>query len=197
MLTIVFDAAPLITACKFEAQGKLVIDHVLAGCRIAIAPSVEEEVAVLGAGYPDGVVAGERIARGEIQVVPVGERCWARYLAAYALGDGERDSIELCGQVNNVEALVTDDYLAFVAATRQGLKAWMLPDLVAELAARGAVALDVAEAILVTIRPRYRMGVIEHSLERLQEVKERAESRRASQGGNSPGGGTPQGGRGE
>ena len=27
---------------------------------------VEEEVAVLGAGYPDWVVAGERIARGEL-----------------------------------------------------------------------------------------------------------------------------------
>ena len=39
MLTIVFDAAPLITACKFEAQNKLVMDHVLAGCRIAIGPS--------------------------------------------------------------------------------------------------------------------------------------------------------------
>jgi hypothetical protein len=60
-------------------------------------------------------------------------------------GDGERDSIELCGQVSNVETLVTDDYLAFVAATRQGLKAWMLPDLVLELAARG-------------YRPRCRRG---------------------------------------
>lgn len=76
MLTAVFDAGPLITACKFEAQGKLVIDHVLPGCHIVIAPSVEEEVAVLGAGYPDGVVAGERIARGDIQVVPVAERRW-------------------------------------------------------------------------------------------------------------------------
>ena len=125
------------------------------------------------------------------------ERRWAQYLAAYALGDGERDSMELCGQVHTVAALVTDDYLAFVAATRQGLQAWMLPDVVVELAARGAVALDVAEAILGTMRPRYRVGVIEHSLGRLQEVKERAESRRASQGGNSPGGGTPQGSRGE
>src|SRR6266545_5107286 len=127
----------------------------------------------------------------------VAERKWTRYLAEYALGDGERDSIELCGQETGVEALVTDDYLAFVAATRQGLKAWMLPDLVVELAARGAIALEVAEAILVMIRPRYRVGVIAHSLGRLQEVKERAESRRASQGGNSPGGGTPPGGRGE
>jgi predicted nucleic acid-binding protein len=197
VLTLVFDAAPLITACKFEAQGKLVIDHLLWGCRIVIAPSVEEEVAVLGAGYPDGVVAGERIARGEIQVVSVEERRWARYLADYALGDGERDSIALCGQVNGIEALVTDDYLAFVAATRLGLKVWMLPDVVVELAAREAVAFEATEAVLVTIRPRYRMGIMEHSVVRLQEVKERAESRSASEGGNSPGGGTSQGSRSE
>ena len=132
-LTAVFDAGPLITACKFETQGKLVIDHLLSGCHIVIAPSVEEEVAVLGAGYPDGVVAGERIAQGGIQVMPVADRRWARHLAAYALGDGERDSIELCGQVEGVEALVTDDYLAFVAATRLDLKAWMLPDLVSKI----------------------------------------------------------------
>jgi predicted nucleic acid-binding protein len=197
VLTLVFDAAPLITACKFETQGKLVIDHLLWGCRIMIVSSVEEEVAVLGAGYPDGVVAGERIARGEIQVVSVEERRWARHLADYALGDGERDSIELCGQADRVEALVTDDYLAFVAATRLGLKAWMLPDVVVELVARGAVAFEAAEAILTTIRPRYRMGVIEHSVVRLQEVKERAESRSASEGGNSPGSGTSQSGRSE
>ncbi len=66
MLTVVFDAGPLITACKFESQGKLVVDYLLSGCRIMIALKVEEEVAVLGAGYPDGVVAGERIAQGVI-----------------------------------------------------------------------------------------------------------------------------------
>jgi hypothetical protein len=74
VLTVVFDAGPLITACKFESGGKLVVDHLLSGCRIVIAPSVEEEVAVLGAGYPDGVVAGERIAQGTIQVVPAPDR---------------------------------------------------------------------------------------------------------------------------
>jgi hypothetical protein len=50
----------------FESQGKLVVDYLLSGCHIVIAPSVEEEVAVRGAGYPDGVVAGERIAQGLI-----------------------------------------------------------------------------------------------------------------------------------
>jgi hypothetical protein len=169
--TVVFDAGPLITACKFEAQGKLVIDHLLSGCYIVIAPSVEEEVAVLGAGYPDGVVAGERIAQDSIRVMPVTDRRWARHLATYALGDGERDSIELCGQVEGVEALVTDDYLVFVAATRLDLKAWMLPDLVVKLARRGSLTVRVAAAILETVRSRYRAGVIEHSLAQLVEGK--------------------------
>jgi len=171
VLTVVFDASPLITACKFETQGKLVIDHLLSGCHIVIAPSVEEEVAVLGAGYPDGVIAGERIAQS-IPVIPVADRRWAQQLAAYVLGDGERDSIELCGQVEGVEALVTDDYLAFVAATRLDLKAWMLPDLVVELARRGSLTVRIAAAILETVRYRYRVGVIEHSLAQL-EIEEK------------------------
>ena len=177
MLTVVFDAGPLITACKFESQGKLVIDHLLPQCCIMISSSVEEEVAVLGAGYPDGVVAGERMVQGVIHVQPVTARKWIRHLANYALGDGEKDSIELCGQVGEVEALVTDDYLAFVAATRLGLEAWMLPDLMLELAERGSLTTEMAEAILKVIRPRYRVGVIEHSLVQLQEVKQNVESR--------------------
>jgi hypothetical protein len=86
---------------------------------------------------------------------------------------------ELCGQVEEVEALVTDDYLAFVAATRLGLKTWMLPDLVLELAERGSLPIEVAGAMLEVIRSRYRVGVIEHSLVQLQEVKQDAESRSA------------------
>jgi hypothetical protein len=65
-----------------------------------------------------------------------------------------RHSIELCGQVEEVEALVSDDYLAFVAATRLGLKAWMLPDLVLELTEHGSLTAEAAEAILEVIRPR-------------------------------------------
>ena len=90
MLSVVLDAGPLITACKLETLGKLVIDHLLAGCRVVIAPEVEEEVAVLGAGYPNGVAAGERVARGSIQVVPLTGPRWGQHLAHYALGDGER-----------------------------------------------------------------------------------------------------------
>lgn len=48
MTTIIFDASPLITACKFKVK-KLVIDHLLPACQIVITPSVEREVAILGA----------------------------------------------------------------------------------------------------------------------------------------------------
>jgi hypothetical protein len=86
VLTVVFNAAPLITACTFAVQGGFVIDHLLPECCIVIAPSVEEEVAILGASYPDGVVAGERIARGGIQVTAVAERKWTRYLRRLCVG---------------------------------------------------------------------------------------------------------------
>ena len=62
-LQVAFDAGPLITACKFETGGKLVVDYLLSGCYILIAASVNKEVAMVGARYPDGVVAGQRIDR--------------------------------------------------------------------------------------------------------------------------------------
>lgn len=170
-IQVAFDAGPLITACKFETGGKLVLDHLLSGCYILITASVNEEVAVVGARYPDGVAAGQRIAKGLIRVMPVTSRKWIRHLAGYSMGDGEKDSIALCSQMEEVEALVTDDYLAFVAATRLGQKTWMLPDMVLEMAERGSIPVEVTEGILNVIRPRYRVGVIEHSLERLKEVK--------------------------
>ncbi len=171
MLTVVFDTGPLITACKFKVQGEFVIDYLLSGCKVLIPQSVEEEVAVLGARYPDGAVAGERIARNDIRVLAIVERKWEQHLLSYALGDGERDSIELCNQVREAEALVVDDYLAFIASARLGLKTWMFPDLVVDSVVGARLTPGVAEAILETIRPRYRKGVIEHSLTYLKELK--------------------------
>lgn len=169
-MIVIFDAGPLITACKFMVQGNLVVDYLSPKCQIIIPSAVEEEVAILGASYPDGIAAGERIAKGQIQVMPVTERRWAGYLANYALGKGELDSIELC-KSSEAEALVTDDNLAFIVATRLGLRACMLPDLVAELAKCQKLEVSIAKNIMEVIRPRYRMGIIEHNIMRLQEVK--------------------------
>lgn len=179
MLTVVFDAGPLITACRFEVEGRLIVDYIAQACYILIASSVEEEVAVRGAKYPDGMAAGERIVRGDIQVVPLTRRRWASHLVDCALGDGEIDSIELCAQAD-AEALVTDDYLAFVTATRLGLRAWMLPDLIIQLVRLGDLPVRVAKMMLEAIRPRYRKGVIEQSMVQLGEVERDAEGHRTS-----------------
>lgn len=64
-----------------------------------------------------------------------------------------------------------------ITACKFESQAWMLPDLVLELAERGSLTTEVAEAILKVIRPRYRVGVIEHSLVQLQEVKRDVKSR--------------------
>jgi hypothetical protein len=47
MWTVVFDAGPLITACRFAVEGRLIVDYIAQACYILIAPSVEEEVAVI------------------------------------------------------------------------------------------------------------------------------------------------------
>jgi uncharacterized membrane protein YgcG len=57
----------------------------------------------------------------------------------------------------------------------------------------GVFALTLAEMILRTMHARYRAGVIEQSLARLQEVKQPTESRGASEGGDFTGGGASQG----
>jgi predicted nucleic acid-binding protein len=170
IVNVIFDAGPLITACKFKTQGKLVIDHLTNKCQIIIPPSVEEEVAILGANYADGIVAGERIARGEIQVSSLTKYQWEQYFSNYHLGKGEKDSIELCRQTDS-GILITDDYLAFIVAVRLGLKTRMLPDLVSDLAEINKLTLETATSIIKNIRPRYQVGIIEHNLLRLKEMK--------------------------
>ena len=57
MRKLIFDAGPLITACRFVAAGQIVIDHLLAACDITIASSVRDEVVVAGKRYPDAKIA--------------------------------------------------------------------------------------------------------------------------------------------
>ena len=170
-LCVVMDASPLITACKFGVKGRLVIDYILDGADVVVAPSVEYEVAELGRKYPDGKVARQRIDGGKMRVERVLQPRWQKHLAGYAMGDGERDSIELAGQLASLSAFIADDYLAFVAAARLGLRVWMLPDLVTNLVEGGVVASGVGKDVLVTIAPRYRAGVIAHSQVRLGKIE--------------------------
>jgi predicted nucleic acid-binding protein len=95
---------------------------------------------------------------------------WQQIFSNYALGKGEKDSIELCGQMDS-GILIIDDYLAFIVAVRLGLKVRMLPDLVVDFAAMNKLSVEIATNIIKEIRPRYQSGVIEHNLLRLMEMR--------------------------
>jgi hypothetical protein len=99
MSSLIFDAGPLITVCKFSAANRLVIDHILKRCRITVASSVRHEVVVAGTNYPDAQAAQHRIEQGQVAVLtPPSVPDLEALIAPYGLGDGERDSILLTAQ---------------------------------------------------------------------------------------------------
>ncbi len=96
MHKLIFDAGPLITACKFDVAGRLIVDYILDHCQIIIATSVRDEVVITGAQYPDAQAAQQRIDGGQITVLaPPSASDLERLLAPYGLGDGEQHSILL------------------------------------------------------------------------------------------------------
>ena len=61
MFKTVFDTAPLITCCKFEIQGKPIVDYILDNCNIVILSTVRTELTTEKEVYADAVVAEARI----------------------------------------------------------------------------------------------------------------------------------------
>ena len=68
MFKTVFDTAPLITCCKFEIQGKPIVDYILDKCNIVIPSTVRTELTVEKEVYADAVVAEARIKAERTEV---------------------------------------------------------------------------------------------------------------------------------
>ena len=165
MNRLIFDAGPLITARKFSVAGRLVIDHVLDHCPLAVAASVCDEVVLAGARYPDAHVAQQRIEREQIAVlVPKPGSGREALIAPYNLGDGERDSILLAGDAHLSEAvLVVDDHLAYLVCDRLGQRKRFLLDTIVDLVDAGMLDKSLAMDMVETIRTRYSPAFVEHT----------------------------------
>ncbi len=167
MFKAIFDAGPLITACRFAVQGRLVLDHLLDECQIAIPPSVQTEVMVAGRRFPDAQEAQQRVSTGEIQVVtpPSLSGNTPAILDLYELGDGERDAILLTYHAKWLDALlVMDDYLGYMVSDRLGVRKLFLLDLILQMVREGDTSRALATEIVKAIRPRYALGCVEHTL---------------------------------
>jgi hypothetical protein len=170
MRRLVFDAGPLITACKFSAGGRLIIDHILDHCEITIAASVRDEVVLAGIRYPDAQVAQQRIDRGEITVlVPSPDSHFDALIAPYGLGNGERDSILLAWHTHEPDVtLVLDDHLAYLVSDRLGQHKRFLLDVITDLVNAGELDKKLALKMVQAIRTRYPSAFVEHTLILLQ-----------------------------
>ena len=167
MRRLIFDARPLITACKFRVQGQLVLDHLLATSQIIIPPSVQNEVVISSHQFADAQEAEQRISVEAIDViapttvsgnVPI-------ILGLYGLGNGERDAILLTYRTDLDGAwLVMDDYLCYLVSDRLDVKKLFLLDLIPRLVTQGDWDRALAAEIVEATRPRYAPAFVEHSL---------------------------------
>jgi predicted nucleic acid-binding protein len=167
---LILDAGPLITICKFEVAGRLVIDHILGCCRITVAASVRDEVIVSGARYPDAKEAQRRIEHGEISVLaPSPHPDLEALITPYGLGDGERDSILLTEHVDlRVATLVIDDHLAYLVSDRLGRRKRFLLDLIVDLFNTAGLSQRLAMEMARAVQSRYPPAFVEHTLLLLQ-----------------------------
>jgi hypothetical protein len=166
MNDLLFDAGPLITACKFSARNRPIIDHILSCSRVAIATSVRDEVVIAGARYPDARTAQKRIEQGRIAVFSPPENSdLAMLIAVYGLGDGERDTILLADRSGLQEpVLVIDDHLAYLVSDRMGKPKRFLLDVLIDLVNAGKMDEKLALEIVESIRTRYPPAFVEHTM---------------------------------
>ena len=166
MDSLIFDAGPLITACRFSAAEQLVIDHILSCCQVVVATSVRDEVVVAGARYPDAQRAQQRIEQARITVLsPSDDSDLEILIAPYDLGDGERDTILLAGHPELQDpVLVIDDPLAYLVSDRLGKQKRFLLDVIADLVKTGKVDAKLATEIVEAVRTRYPPAFVEHTM---------------------------------
>jgi hypothetical protein len=170
MLKRIFDAGPLITACKFGVAGKLVIDYILDHCRIMIAESVRNEVIVAGARFTDAKAAKDRIESGKIMVLsPSVNTKLATLIEPYNLGQGEQDSILMASQSDMQDAIfVVDDHLAYLVTARLGQPRQFLLDTIVQLVYDDNLDRSTAMQIVKEIQTRYPVAFVNHTLLLLQ-----------------------------
>jgi hypothetical protein len=162
----VFDAGPLITSCKFNVKGRVVIDLFLDVCDIVIAPSVRNEVVIAGVRYADAKVAKDRLEDQKIRVAePATDNALDAILALYDFGSGERESMLLVSESKESQfVLVVDDHLAYLACDRLQIPKCFLLDLVVRFCREKRIDTLTGRDIITTIASRYPHPFVQHTL---------------------------------
>jgi predicted nucleic acid-binding protein len=164
----IFDAGPLITACKCIVGNKAVIDFLIPIVPITLPTAVYQEVVVAGSRYPDAAVARQRVDAGSIRVeTPQFNPDLVADLAFYNLGKGETEAILLTAEkrARGADAtLVVDDILAYVVCDRMKINKVLFLDFLVLLTREGLMAGEVVTDIVQSVRSRYPGPFVAHTL---------------------------------
>ena len=106
-----------------------------------------------------------------IAQLPIPSTSLDRVIDAYdKLGQGERDTIRLGISMPDTQ-IVLDDYLAFVIATRFGIKPVLLLDLLVSLVEEHGLDKQVAGEMVRKISGRYSTPFVEHTKHKLKGLQ--------------------------
>jgi hypothetical protein len=164
----------LITACKFQAEGQLIIDHVLACRQIVIPAAVHSEVVIAGARFPDAQEARRRADAGRIEIVkPLLDADLVRVMDLYGFGEGEQEAIGLMYEDGFQDAtLVVDDHLAYLVSDRLGVPKLFLLDLIVRLVREKQLTVALGCGMVEAVHTRYPEAFVEHTLLILEQLEE-------------------------
>lgn len=165
---VIFDAGPLISACRSAVGNRAVIDLLLPQVSIIVPTAVYQEVIVAGARYPDAAVAQQRVDAGLIMVqAPRPNSDLAAVLGLYNLGKGETEAIALAtekmGQSQAI-TLTVDDTLAYMVCDRLKVNKVLFLDLLVRLVQEGLMKSEEATDIIQSVSSRYPRSFVAHTL---------------------------------
>ena len=159
---ILLDTSPLITLCGFAVNGKTIIDYILPHCELVVVDSVARE-ATANPTYQDAVLISHLLQARQIRKLPCPTPPETAVIDGYSkLGQGERDTIKLTTMMSFAH-VIFDDYLAFVVASRFGLKPMLLLDFIVKLTQENHMDKSLGLAIVNQIASRYSVPFVEHT----------------------------------
>ncbi len=162
---IILDTSPLITLCSFRVNNQRVVEYLLDLASVFVVDTVAKE-ATANPGYADSAVVAQLLETRRITKLAIPMTAFDQTIDGYTkLGQGERHTIRLSLMMPEA-SLVLDDYLAFVIASRFGLKPVLLLDLIVSFVEK-ARAIEIVEQLA----PRYSAPFVSHTLYKLEQPK--------------------------
>lgn len=169
-LQVIFDTSPLITLCSFRLAGtrQLVVDYMVPNVTMILVDTVAKE-ATANPAHSDAREIHKLLDHQVFRQLAIPTLRLDSIIDSYTkLGQGERDTLKLAAFTSL--PLILDDYLAFVVASRFGLKPMLLLDFLVLLVNEGKLTRELAINIVDIISPRYSSPFVNHTRVLLNEA---------------------------